>query len=217
MSRLGVSFLLLLTLGLIVAACQESAARGGEEGVLYQDSFGPDSRDRWELEGDQQGRTTLVNDQLLIEVDGTDVVQYATLAADRFDDFVLQVDVTQLAGSPRSTYGVLFRMQEEGGFYRFAISPSGYFIVELRQPGGRRTVLTDGWTEAGSVNGGLNQLNRLQVTTSGSSLAFFINGVFLAEVSESTLGQGRIALDAGTFGQGGLRVAFDDLIIRERE
>ena len=211
--------LMVLLVALALAACGEVGGPlgGRDEGILYQETFDAAARDAWTLEGDADARAAILNDQLLIEVDAPDVVQYATLTAESFSDFTLQVDVAQLAGGSRSSYGVLFRLQEDGGFYRFAVSPRGYFMVELHQADGRRTRLTDGWVPTGNVNSGLNQINRLQITTAGSSLAFFINGVFQIEIAESSLGQGHLALDAGTFEDGGLRVAFDDLIVRERQ
>lgn len=209
----------LVVLLVALAACGEVGGPlgGRDEGILYLERFDAGARDAWSLEGDAAARAAILNDQLLIEVDEPDVVQYATLTDESFSDFTLQVDVAQLAGGTRSSYGVLFRLQGDGGFYRFAVSPRGYYLVEMHQADGRRTRLTDGWVPTGNVNSGLNQINRLQITTAGSSLAFFINGVFQTEIAESSLGQGHIALDAGTFEDGGLRVAFDDLIVRERQ
>ena len=44
-------------------------------------------------------------------------------------------------------------------------------------------------------------------------MTFFINDVQVATVTDAAYGAGRIALSAGTFNQGGLRVAFDNVVI----
>ena len=108
-------------------------------------------------------------------------------------------------------------MQAGGAFYRFAVMPAGYYRVDLHQADGSVLPLTDEWVPTEHVNTGLNQVNRLKVTTFGSSLAFFINGVIQTELAESSLAQGSVALEAGSFSSGGVQVAFDNLLLRRRE
>ena len=50
--------------------------------------------------------------------DRPNTIQYTTLTDRAFSDFVLEVDAWQRGGAPESSYGVLFRIQEDGRFYR---------------------------------------------------------------------------------------------------
>jgi hypothetical protein len=209
---------LLLWPALLGACSQVPLPLGGDDAdVIAADAFDPTAADRWLLEGDDLSRAYLASEKLITDVNGPELVHYSVLVEKGFDDFTLEVDATQLAGPPRSSYGILFRMAENGAFYRFAVLPAGYYQVELHQADGSRLSLTDGWVATDHVNQGLNQVNRLKVTTFGTSLAFFINGVFQTELSESSLVQGGVALEAGSFTSGGVQVAFDNLLIRRRE
>ena len=213
------SFPALLGLLLLFTACSRVPLPLGGDApdVIAADAFDPTAADRWLLEGDDVSRAYLAQEALIIDVNSSELVHYSTLAGESFADFTLEVDASQLAGPPRSSYGILFRVQEGGAFYRFAVMPAGYYQVALHQADGSRLLLTDGWVPTPHVNQGLNQVNRLKVTTLGSSLAFFINGVFQTELTESSLSQGAIALEAGSFTSGGVQMAFDNLLVRQRE
>jgi hypothetical protein len=142
-------------------------------------------------------------------------VHYATLLDNSFSNFSLDVDVTQLAGSPTSSFGILFRMMEPAQFYRFELLGDGHFLVERHDGADAWTRLSDGWVESDAINAGLNATNTMGVVAVGRNLTFFVNGQLLAELIDGHYGQGSIALDAGTFGQPGLQVVFDNLVVRQ--
>jgi hypothetical protein len=204
-----VCFLLLLLCWL--PAC--SQIQRGDSDLLYQEQFSPTQLGNWLLEGDAQGSTILMNEQLVIQINAANTMQYATLQEPLFSDFVLEVEAQLLAGASDSSYGVLFRQDDNGRFYRFEITGNGLFMLERRNGDGSWTRLIDEWTESTAIHQGTNAVNRLRVEAVGSQIAVYANDQLLHEVSDSAYPTGTIALDAGTFGQPGLQVAFDNLTV----
>jgi hypothetical protein len=115
-----------------------------------------DPNDNWLLEGDAVGRSLILNEQLVIQIDAPNTMQYATLNEPTFSDFVLEVDARLLSGPEESSYGIIFRQDEDGRFYRFQITGTGFYVLERRNGDGSWTRLTDGWTESEAIYQGLN-------------------------------------------------------------
>ena len=125
-----------------------------------------------------------------------------------------EVEATQVSGSLNSSYGLLFRLNPEIGFYRFEVTSDGSYLIEKRMGSdGSWERLSAGWVSSPTILIGLGQVNRLKVMANGSRLTFFINGIEVAEVEDGDFAVGKLALSAGTFNQAGLEVAFDNLTI----
>ncbi|MEZ4645798.1 MAG: hypothetical protein R3E31_24265 [Chloroflexota bacterium] len=213
MKRLLVSWLWLL---LFLSACG-SAAETNLEGsdTLFHDEFVAGQTGSWVLEGDVAGRTSIVGEQLHIQVDAPATMQFATLSEPTFTDFVLEVDARQLAGDLQSSYGVLLRMQDAAHFYRFDITGDGLYTVERRNGDGSWTRFVEDWTGTAAINQGLSVVNRLRVEANGPTMRFYVNDALLYQVTDGQYAGGTIALDAGTFGQAGLEVAFDNVVVQQ--
>lgn len=188
----------------------EAASEGS-----FSDAFIPGQTGNWLFEQDEQASTAITNEQLVITIAVPNTIQYATLGDRTFGDFVLEVDTWQRSGPPEGSYGVLFRMQEDGQFLRFDITGSGAFMVERHNPDGSWTRLVPDWVPTTAINQGLNVANRLKIIAAGSNLTFYANDILLIQLNDDAPASGAIALDAGTFGGGNLQVSFDDLTITE--
>ncbi|MDX1615962.1 MAG: hypothetical protein R3300_16735, partial [Candidatus Promineifilaceae bacterium] len=165
-SLAAVLFLALTAAALTVACTRPELDAGagnptGEE--LYADSFAEAASGAWLLETDEDGRSEIVDGALVITVDVPNTIQFATLTEAEFADFVAEVDVVQLQGDLQSSYGLLFRMQEDGRFYRFDITGDGRYIVEQRTISGEWRRLTPDWRSSSALVSGLNSANRLRV------------------------------------------------------
>jgi hypothetical protein len=187
----------------------QDASPSGE----YIDAFIPGQTGNWVFEQDELGSTAIANEELVVTIAAPNTIQYATLDDELFGDFALEVDVWQRSGPPESSYGVLFRQQDDGQFYRFEVTGNGLFMIERRNTDGTWTRLVPEWTPSAGINQGLNVANRLKILATGPNLTFYANDVLLTQVSDTSLASGRIALDAGTFGGGNLQVSFDNLSI----
>lgn len=167
------------------------------------------------MEGDNLGRTAIVDERLVIELDSSNIMQFATLSDVTFSNFALEVDVRQLKGDLGNSFGVLFRMQDAGQFYRFDITGNGLYMIERRNADGTWTRFVDDWTESPAINQGHNVTNRLRVEAIGRNIILSINDIVVQQISDNLYTSGAIALDAGTFVQPEMQVAFDNVVVRQ--
>jgi hypothetical protein len=206
---------LFLLLTLFLASC--GGLRGGallSGGVLFQDGFVAGQTGDWYTERDDKGQTYVDNESLIVALTEPGMAQYAALQNPLFDDFVLELDAVQLEGSLNSSYGVLFRLQNQDAFYRFEITGTGLFVVEKQTAAGQWQRFTNGWQESAAIVKGIGRVNRLKVSAVGTSLTFFINGQQVATFVDGSFPAGKTAVSASTFAQGGLVVAFDNVVVR---
>jgi hypothetical protein len=200
---------------LLVISCSDMQVKiPGVTKAILREEFVMGETGSWLLESDESGSTTIIPEQLLIEINKPQMVQYATLTEPIFDDFNLEVEGRILSGSPHSSYGVLFRMQNPQQFYRFEITGDGTYILERHDADGSRYLFMGDWRDAESINQGQNMINRLGVDVKGSNISLFVNGMLLEQFTDDVYSSGYIGLDAGTFDIAPVQVAFDNLLIR---
>ena len=205
--------LLLLVGALTACSFGEQTTPFGED-VIFHDEFVLGQMADWQVEGDAQGRTTVVNEQLMVELNAPNMMQFSSLPEQSFNDFILEVDARQLAGDPGNTYGVLFRMQDATQFYRFELTGDGLYMVERRNADGTWTRFVDDWTESPAIAQGINALNRIRIEANGSSFAAFVNDQLVHQFTDNAYASGSIGLDAGTFTQPHTQALFDNVILR---
>ena len=199
---------------IFLSACSQNRVVLEGPDVIYADAFVAGQTGDWLVEGDDAGRTAVLNEQLIITIAEPNLLQYTALNEPIFADFALEVDVTQLAGDLESSYGLLFRMQNAGHFYRFDITGNGLYVMERHNGDGTWTRFVADWVESPAIKQGLSATNRLKVVAQGPLLSFYVNDQLLQQFNDGSYAAGQIALDAGTFGRGGLEVAFDNLVVR---
>lgn len=205
----------LIIFALFMVSCSDVQVKiPGVSRPIFREEFVLGETGSWLLESDESGSTTIIPEQLIIEVNQPFLVQYATLTEPALADFYLEVEGQILSGSPQSSYGVLFRIQNPQQFYRFEITGDGTYILERHDAGGSRALFMGDWRDAASINQGLNVVNRLGVEVQGPNISLLVNDVLLEQITDDAYTSGYIGLDAGTFDNAPLRVAFDNLVIR---
>jgi hypothetical protein len=145
-------------------------------------------------------------------VDLTGDVVWAT-AGRVFADGVYEVEAVPLEGALDNGYGMLIRVDDEDGrFYMFKVSSDGFVFIGLcdNSCADVQALMNQDWFASPAVNQGLGETNRLRVVASGPEMLFYVNDTEVAQVEDSTLGQGDIGLLAETFTPEGLTVAFDN-------
>lgn len=205
-------FLLLPCLFALVACANVTG--DSEPEVIFADSFAPGETGNWVIEGDNAGQTAVIDERLVIELAQTNVMQFATLPDHTFDNFILEVEARLLQGDLGSSYGLLFRMQDTTRFYRFEITGDGLFMVERRDGEAGWTRFVDSWTASPAINQGYNSPNQLRVEALGQSISLYVNGILVHQFTDTAYNSGTIALDAGTFTQPQVQVAFDNVVVQ---
>lgn len=176
--------------------------------VLFKDDFSKpvSGWDRFQAEGgmmdyDGGGYRFLVN-QLNTNFWSTPRKNYA--------DVRLEVDTGKLAGPDENRIGLICRFTGND-YYFFLISSDGFYAVGV-YTGGQATLLGQNEMQYSSnINTGL-AVNHLRADCLGDTLTFYVNGFQVASVQNATLKRGDVGMLAGTFGEPGVDVIFDNFV-----
>lgn len=202
---------------LLLASCSSPEQDASlPENTLFFDEFVVGQTGDWLTEGDDAAVTAVINERMLININTPQTMQFVTLNEPIFNNFTVEVDAIQITGSPESSYGVLFRMTNPSEFYRFAIRGDGLYMIERHDPDGWTRFMKD-WEPSSAIHQGAGQNNRIKVIAEGGAFSFYVNNIIIAQINDSRYAQGNIALDAGTFGQTNLQVAFDNVLVTGEE
>ena len=225
-----------LALLLLLAGCAPAVPvpRAGE--LLYVTTFDAFNEDWQQYEGRLSAQVTTDGQNAAMQITVDDVREGAFTLLDRmFSDFDLIVEARQTAGPEDLNapgFGVIFRHQNNDNFYSFLISSDGYYQVSRRR-GGVDEALSD-WAETPLIHPG-QAANTIRVIAQGHTFEFFINDEqvplcltlwnpavpgecidsepVMQLVDDTFPPQGRIGLGARSFDQGGVMVAFDNLLV----
>lgn len=137
---------------------------------------------------------------------GDQYIAIGELRSFTFTNGTIEVQTNWVSGTETGhAYGLIFR-KTGGNFYGFATSASGSYIVGEWTNSAAGT-LKD-WTYSSAIV--QRGRNSLRVTCQGSVLSFYINGTYVAQVTDGTNASGGIALSNS--GNGNV-VDFDDVKI----
>ena len=100
---------LILAFALVLTGCSRGSESQLPVGVLYQDDFSSGSN--WILETDLAASAVVHDGRLQLMIDQANLITWAELEELRFEDFVLDVEASQVAGPDNNSYGVIFRMR----------------------------------------------------------------------------------------------------------
>ena len=122
-------------------------------------------------------------------------VWYVYPAFDDAADFYLSTEMDTLKGPSTAQQGFIFRHNGEidaslAKYYLYLINNQGEFVVYLYD-GGNWTELAP-WQQTSALT--YNQPNLLEVIAQGSLLTFFINGLQVAQLNDSSLASGKVGL-----------------------
>jgi hypothetical protein len=172
--------------------------------LLLEDDF---SHQRWEVHSDSDHRKGYANGQYFILVNVQEY-SYWSIAGETFQDFVLEVETTQLNGPTNNDYGVILRHQDDTNFYSFEISGDGYYTFNKLVDNELFDIIP--WQESSIIKQGNNH-NTLRLEVVGTNFTFYINDELVDAAIDSDFNQGDIGLLAGTYQEPGTHIAFDSL------
>lgn len=197
---------------------EELAALGNDSGsIIFEDTFDSDAKG-WstgEFEDEySQNEVTIENGYYTVNVTSKpDKLPYVEkqLPGRDFSDFVLTIEATPRDSETHYSYGVAFRLDEDGNVYVFEVGNDGLYAVLLYDDEWKK--LKD-WSSTPAIKPG--ETNRLIVSAKGSTLAFFVNDVQLTTLENDTITTGKIALVVDMAeGDKSAVVDFDNLVIRK--
>jgi hypothetical protein len=108
-------------------------------------------------------------------------------------------------------YGIVTR-RDDKNYYQFLVSDSGYFKIRKHDDDGWTTLVD--WTENDVIEQGANVVNRLQVLSNGADQLFYVNGIYVGGVTDTSFTSGQVGLMAGSYAEGpNVHVVFDNLVL----
>lgn len=162
----------------------------------------------WKTSADDSIKIQYQNGALNFTLEALNQIAWST-PNQKFSDFTLEVEATQLDGPDDNGYGVIVRYVDDRNFYRLDISGDGYFDV-LKFKDGVWIKLQD-WTESAAIQPGATT-NHLRVVAQSNRFTFSINNQVVHTFIDDDFRQGDIGLSAGTFfDHAGVHVSFDNL------
>jgi hypothetical protein len=131
-----------------------------------------------------------------------------------FEDVQIEVNAEQISAPANNNndYGVICRLQRDGGGYYGLISGDGFYAI-LRESGGDAYDILVDWTESRHIRQGDSQ-NQLILSCQGSKISLYVNGQMLAETSDSMYTSGDLGFTATSYETEGTEVHFDNVIVR---
>lgn len=108
------------------------------------------------------------------------------------DDANISVQVKQLSGTVDNFYGIIFRFVNSQNFYEFLINSNSLWTV-LKIINDTDTTLIP-HTASAAIKPGIGAENSLLARVHGTHFQFFVNGVALGQLNDSTFSSGEIGL-----------------------
>ncbi len=133
---------------------------------------------------------------------------YCTAPTVEQDNVDISVKAQQVSGPTTQGYGLVFRLQDKDNFYAFMIVGNGEWVV-LRCVNDDCTTPVY-FTANDAIKGGLNTINTIKVVATGSHFVFFVNGVTVGDLVDTTFSFGKVGFIAGGTT---IDCAFTDLVI----
>lgn len=212
MRRKTARLLALLTLLLASLACSlfNTTAPPLPENVLFQDDFSNPSSG-WDRVNSEEGITDYADGVYRIWVNTTETDIWANPGL-HFTDAVIAVEATKVGGPDDNDFGVLCRYQDVTNFYFFIISSDGYYGIGKVLDSEYTLLNSDQMMPDDAINLGA-ATNHIKADCVGSHLVLHANGTKLADVQDTALTAGDVGLIAGTFGETGTDIHFDNFVV----
>lgn len=180
--------------------------------ILMTDDFS-DTNSGWETYSGQYGNSGYSDGGYLVKSIVKEEYMWGSAGVDLAD---IQVDVDakvlETVEKGYDAYGIDCRIQSNGDGYGFRITSDGYYAISQYSNGKGKTLVD--WTESSVVYTD-GRVNHIGAVCAGNTLQLWVNGVKVAETTDSTFSHGDIALSAIGFYDGIVQVLFDNLVVKK--
>jgi hypothetical protein len=178
--------------------------------LLFEDFNDPAGG--WDIDSSAESAVGYLENEYFIDVFLPDQWIWSLVGSD-YDDIVVEVDTRVESPAFDNSWGVFCRYQDANNYYGFEIGNDGLHVIYALADGEFQQLTN--WMFSRSINTGIGAENHIRASCVGDTLELVVNGVRLAEVSDSAFRNGDVALLAATYGSGGSRVVFDNLVLRQ--
>jgi len=199
-----------------LAACAAPTPPYGDPNILFKDDFSQPTSG-WTAHTASDLTADYADGRYLVVVEDVGLDAWGTANLD-LTDATVEVDTAYGAGPDNNLFGVMCRYTKSDNkknFYFFRISSDGYFalgkvvkdvVTTLNPPSGEYAP-----SEAIHPKGD----NHLAATCAGNKFSLAVNGSVVGEFEDNDLSHGDIGLSAGTLFEGGVKIYFDNVVVRK--
>ncbi len=201
------SILKLLLLVVVVSACTTLTPKVNPGEVLFQDDFSRPSSG-WDRYEDETYKSDYEDEMYIINIQQQNTEAWA-LPGLSFEDVIINVESSKVAGPDDNVYGVICRYQDSENFTFFLISSDGYTGIGAYIDGEKEllshpTLLP---SDAVETDGGSNYLRAECVR---EQLRLMVNNQLVAQAVAQNVIMGDVGLIAGSYDKSGVKVRFDN-------
>ena len=175
--------------------------------IIFEDDFSNTSSG-WLNTADADGKRAYENGEYTIEITAP-MYWYWSDQYFAYDALMAEADVRVVKSVGYADYGFICGLQDDQNFTALEISEDGYFTF-WKQVGDDLITLID-WTYSEQLTGAGSY--HLAAQCSREKLLLAVDGVLLGEFQDPDFTPGSFGMIAGTYENGGFKVAFDNLII----
>ncbi len=183
------------------------------EDPTFSDDFRRD-RGVWDMDSDDEVTRKIAAGTYRLLVATPNLLAWSNADVE-FADFLLDLDTTHQGGPLDNEFGVVFRYVDEDNYYLFSISSDGYYRLRKQIDNEWETIF--GWLPSEAIEIGEGSDNHITILAEGAQLTFLVNDVLLEQIEDDTFDFGGFGLAVGTFDEGDVEIAFDNLQVWEME
>ena len=177
--------------------------------TVFEDKFTSNSAG-WRVFNGREGSARVGDGQLTLTVVGPSQDVWTTMRGS-YDDFRLDIDGGLMSGADDTSYGVIFRYQDDDNYYQFDIDGQGSYTLGKIVDGDWEPIID--LTSTDAIQAG-QALNHFEVRAVGDRISIAINGRPLSQVQDATFARGAIGVTAGLDSPSTSQVVFRDLVLR---
>jgi hypothetical protein len=175
--------------------------------VLFQDNFS-DPNSGWDVWSNSNSLASYEQGGLRIQVNQSHF-DFWSRPGKRYDQVILKVSATKLAGPDDNDYGLICRYKNRDNFYAFLISSDGYGGI-LKVQNGQYGLISGSNLQYSDVIKEGSSRNDLMAICSGNDLKLIVNGKQVAQAKDNELISGEVGVLAGAYGTPGVDILFND-------
>lgn len=123
-----------------------------------------------------------------------------------FTDFWVSTSAKMVSAPDSGYYGLIFRKVDNDNYYRFGVSETGHYRLDIYYQGQWGNLIA--WSDSDAIRPG--RVNDIAALAEGPRLSFYINDEKVADAYDARLAQGLVGLAAETFAGERASVQFMD-------
>jgi len=197
---------------LCLAACQPSPTQAQPGAVLFQDDFSR-TLSGWDRHRETAYWVDYQDGAYHMRINATNADAVSNPGLD-FKNVRVQVEAAKVDGPDNNLFGIVCRYQDPGDFYFFAVSSDGYAGIGVSKSGRRHLLSHETLLPSPRILSG-NATNVLRADCVGYELTLYVNGSVVSQAQAAEWDEGDVGLMVGSYEQGGVEIAFDNLSVTQ--